>query len=287
MLNDLDNYVNYILNGVSVPEEFQPKINVVYPPNNFIEFERWFCMNYQGDVDVNKTRIYLPIFWTAYYVNNNYGQDKEAINRLQIFIDGLDKTKKYFTIIQYDDGILNDISELDLYQFNMSKPYDYTLPLIGQPHPYKFNFSEKKYIANFVGSITHPIRKHAMSLSNKEGYYISTNYHDPYNYCRVLAESVFTLCYRGYGLNSFRIAEALQYGSIPIYISDAWLKPHNIPFNYYGIKTSDLNGLEDNISSWYQHNNMYAARIGSEYYKEYFTYEGTKDKIIKHLQTLK
>ena len=141
------------------PEKFKQKINTVYPPNNFIEFERWFGERYAPLHE----REYLDIYWTAYYVNNNYGQNKEAIVELQKYLNGLDVSKKYFAICQYDDGILNDISHLDLLQFNMSKNIGYPLPLIGQPHPYVFN-EPKEYFANFIGNKTHPIRNEIEKL---------------------------------------------------------------------------------------------------------------------------
>lgn len=264
---------------IDVPKQFQPQINTVYPPNNFVEFERWFYLNYYGDVS---GREYLPIFWTGYYVNHNYGQDKAALNELQIYIDSLDKNKKYYTLIQYDDSILNDVSHLDLLQFNMSKPYDYPLPLIGQPHPYVFN-EEKKYLANFVGNITHPIREHARTLQGKEGYYISFERHEPEQYCRIIAQSIFTLCYRGYGLNSFRIAEALQYGSIPIYISDEFIEPHRIPFDEYGFKKT----IDDFSFIYFDDLIAYYLEKGGMVYKEAYTYEGTRSKIINHLKNEK
>lgn len=260
---------------VNVPEIFQPVINTVYPPNNHIEYERWFYNQYKGEAE---SREYLPVFWTGYYVNNNYGNDKSAIAKLQVFLNGLDTRKKYFTIIQYDDSILNEISHLDLFQFNMSKPYNYPLPLIGQPHPYIFN-EPKKYLANFVGNITHPIREHAKTLQGNSDYYISFDRHSPEDYCRIISKSVYTLCYRGYGLNSFRIAEALQYNSIPVYISDAFIEAHNVPFESYGIKITKENiGETEKIL-----NEIAPCHIHESVYKEFYTYEGCYKKIIEHL----
>ena len=264
---------------INVPVQFQPIINTIYPPNNEIEFERWFFKNYTGD---ETGREYLPIFWTGFYVNNAYGNDVNAIYELQLYLQSkLDKKKKYFTIVQYDDAILNDVSELDLYQFNMSKSYDYPIPLLGQPHPYKYS-GEKKYLANFVGSLTHPIREHAKSLIGNEDYYISFDRHEPYEYCKIISESVYTLCYRGYGLNSFRIAEAIQYNSIPVYISDEFINPYNIDFNEYGltVKDNEVKYLEEMLLM------TLAIRPCNETIKNLYTYEGCRNKILEHLLTL-
>lgn len=42
---------------------------------------------------------------------------------------------------------------------------------------------------------------------------------------RVIQKSVFTLCPAGYGRWTFRVFEALSYGSIPVIISDGYVKP--------------------------------------------------------------
>src|SRR5690606_25553066 len=122
------------------------------------------------------------------------------------FLNGLDVSKKYWTCVQYDDSILNDVSHLNLLQFNMSKKIGVEIPLLCQPHPFKFT-GGKKWFANFIGSRTHPIRGNADSLRIKDGYYISFEPHNIEKYCLMLHESMFTLCFRGYGANSFRIAE--------------------------------------------------------------------------------
>lgn len=275
---------------IETPEWLRPIINTVYPPNNFIEYERWFYLNYDGDVS---EREYLPIFFCAYWVNNNYGQDMEAYARLVYWIDqNISRDKKIFVVSQYDDGTKVNWQNLgiDCLEFNMSKTGEnkYPLPLIGQPHPYVFN-EEKKYLANFVGNITHPIREHAKTLQGKEGYYISFDRHSPEEYCRIIAQSHFTLCYRGYGLNSFRISEALQYGSTPVYISDKFIEPHNIPFKEYGIKISE-NKLEFLYPSMLYQKEVGVMNekmeVGKIIYQEYYTYEGTRNKILNHLKNV-
>src|SRR5262245_28649341 len=141
MLYSLDRYVNKYMSRIEVPDRFKPVISVVYPPNNHIEFERWIDSQYDG---CNTERIYLPVYWTGYYVNNDYGNDRNAIAHLQGFLDSLDESKKYWTVVQYDDSILNEVSHLDILRFEMSKNYGYPLPLIGQDHPYTFPNEPKK-----------------------------------------------------------------------------------------------------------------------------------------------
>jgi len=271
---------------INTPDWTRPRINVVYPPNSFTEYERWYYENFEGE---QTDREYLPIFYCGYQVNHDYGNDVQAMYELQSYVDSLPTDKKYYTISQYDNGVGVDWKGKDVLEFNMSKKGEnmYPLPLIGQPHPYVFN-SEKKYLCNFVGGMTHPIRNHALTLKDKEGYYISFERHDPLEYCKILSESVFTLCYRGYGINSFRIAEALQYNSIPIYISDEFIEPHNVRFQSYGCKMTvqqfDEAELFMSISRGL---GLKGDTTTTQVYQELYTYEGTKDKILKHLLTLK
>jgi hypothetical protein len=175
--------------------KFQPHIVPVYPPNNEIIFEEWFAENYK---ECSTDRELLPFFPTSYWVNNNYAQDRVAYEEAVNYIDNLDKTKKYFVPCQYDDGCLIDFKNLrlDVLEFNMSKTNGVMIPLLCQPHPYKFK-GGKKWYANFIGGRTHPIRELAERLRNKEGYYISFDSHSIEAYCKMLYESMFTLCFRG------------------------------------------------------------------------------------------
>jgi len=285
MLDDLDKYAtDRLMRYVNVPLRFQPQINVVYPPDNNTEFERWFAQRFTG---ANTDRVYIGVMWCGFQVNHNYGKDERAMLRLQSFIDTLPTEYKYFTISQFDDGVGVDWKGKDVLVFDMSKRGEnhYPLPLIGEQHPYKFDV-KKKYFANFIGNLTHPIREHARKLEGKEGFYISFKQHGIMDYCRVIAQSTFTLCYRGYGLNSFRIAEALQYGSIPVYISDEFIEAHNIQIDTYGVKVheSQLPELEQILADVLleqvlgKHKETDMDKIG-------FSYEGCYQKIIQHLET--
>lgn len=235
---------------IYVPEKFQPKHPFHYPPDNHTEYERWYYENY----DFQETeREYLPIFWTAYYVKNKFGQHKPAMVDLQKFLNTLDRSKKYYTLVQYDGGIQHDLSHLDIQVFSMSGGRtDYPLPLIAMPHPFECKPIDRYKVANFIGKITHPIRTTLVdNYSINPSWYVSRHSHTLEGFCTWITRSVFTLCPRGYGPTSFRIQEALQYGSIPVYISDEWVIPHNIPFTDYGvlIDAADAHRVHDILKS--------------------------------------
>ena len=267
--------------------KFQPHIIPVYPPHNELIFEEWFAEEYKG---CNTDRELLPVFFTSYWVNNNYGNDLKARGELHEFLSIVDKSKKYFVPIQYDDGsMINwDSYGLDVLEFNMSKTNGIMLPLLCQPHPYTFS-GGKKYLVNFIGSRTHPIRNELEKYQGKEGWYISYERHEIEDYCRIISESVFTLCPRGYGTNSFRICESLQYGSIPIYLSDS--SNHVVPFNlnFYSIGLL-LEGLHSGMLD-VKIASLTPEQIATFYenipivYNRYYTYGGCFNEIIKSLET--
>lgn len=261
---------------------FKKTISVIYPPDNTQIFEEWFAEHYS---DVYTDRELIPVFFTSYWVNNNYGNDKKAFNDLQSYIDSLDRGNKYICVCQYDDGVLIDFKDLDVLQFNMSKNIGVSIPLLCKPHPYNFT-GGKKIFANFVGSRTHPIRNYADKLHDTSGYYISFTNHDIESYCRIMHESMFTLCFRGYGLNSFRIAEAIQYGSIPVYISDEFVLPYDVNFEYYGvlIHEKDAHRIDEILQSIEPYEVVKMQERLKEIYDTYYTYEGNLKKIINCIE---
>ena len=267
---------------VVVPEEFKPVQNVIYPPGNILPFERYFDQEF-SKLNPNTFREYLPIHWTAYCVNSNYGGNKIAMDKLQKFIDSLDKSKKYFSIIQNDDGILNDVSGIDLLVYSMGcgKPGYYPIPLISQPlNCQRVELHEKDILYSFFGINTHPIRERLVRELNNE--YVKLESIPIDKYYDILKRSVFAICPRGYGITSFRLYESLFYSCIPIYVSDKFWEAFNIPFDIYGIKITE-NQIKDipNILKNINIPNM--QEIVKQYYEKYFTYQGCFNSIIKTL----
>lgn len=259
--------------------QFQPEIRIIYPETNNPYFEKYYLKNYQ-EVD---GWTYLPVMWTAYYVNNDYGKNYRAMQHLQNYLNNLDRTKKYYTVVQYDDGILSNVSHLDLRVYAMSgKRIDYPLPLICQPHPYTFNF-ERNILANFIGRDTHPVRKEIFKLKGKNLLYVSSDSHNLEAYCYILSTSVFTLCPRGYGQTSFRICEAMQFGSIPVYISNEFIFPHRMPFDYYGV-ICDASKIEETLYSISKEEIKERQERIKKIYQEFFTFEGNVKLIADDLR---
>lgn len=256
-----------------------------YPEDNKNPFEEWYFDSFT-EADARE-RIYLPVFWTGYYIRANYGQKKEAIEHLQGYLSFLDKTKKYYTIVQYDDGILNNLSGLDIRVFSMSgPPMDYPLPLICRPHRYEFT-ERRDIFLSFVGRPTHPLRERLIKdLAHFPDCYITTRPHSLEEYCRILARSVYALCPRGYGPTSFRIMEAMQYGAIPVYLSDKIIDAHfSVCFPGLSIKadeTMDSTPLISMLNEMPQSPEHLAEGI-PYCFEKFYTYEANKRFILENL----
>jgi hypothetical protein len=265
-----------------VPVQFRQKHPFPYPPSNTHEFERWFHDTLKPE-EITGERIYLPVFWTAYWLKSGYGQKPRERQALQAFINSLDRSKKFFTICQYDDGPMIDFKDLDIIVFGMGGGrIDYPIPLLCQPHGFKFD-CKKDIFASFIGSDTHPIRRQLVAeFKGKKDCLVTLDKYPAKEYFHIMSRSVFSLCPRGYGLNSFRIMEAIHMGSIPVYISDQFLLPYNISFAEYGIsvKNDEIKGLYEKIkntdASWF----MTTGRSNSD---GLFTYEGCKKKILENI----
>lgn len=265
-------------NTVTIPSEFRQPDTRLYPVDNTPDFEFWFSQNHIH----TGGRIYLGVLWTSFYKSADFGNAKEPIRRLQNFLNRLDRSRKYFTCCQFDNGILNDLSHLDIKVFSMSgRPMDYPLPLLCQPHAYKPLSNKRHYFANFIGSNTHPIRSEILNIRQKD-WFIDSTHHKLDFYCSVLASSIFTLAPRGYGPSSFRIVEAMQYGSIPVYISDRFIIPHLVPFNTYGVlvRPEQIPHLPEILGAIDIPQKQAAVKRA---YANYYTFESTKKLIERNL----
>lgn len=272
-------------NFIGVPPYLRPMQFSRYPPDNAVTFERWYMDNWNKHDE--RERIYLPIQWTALYCNNGYG-NAPILHSIQKFLQTLDITKKYYTIVQYDDGILNNLDHLDIKVCAMAGPrIDFALPLLCTPHKFNFQPSIKKDIfASFVGSLTHHMRMQMIEqLVDKEDYYVTTKHHNLHDYCHILARSKYALCPRGYGQSSFRIQEAIDFGAIPVYISDEFILPYNMPTFVFGPALE----ADDDINKCLKYIEEVGAddifRICIDHNKQLFTYAGCKAEILNYLST--
>lgn len=257
---------------IRVPPEFMPRHPVMYPGDNVYYSEDWMYLNWSADDEVNGCE-YLPIQWTAYQCNNGNPY------RLKQFVDKIKQPA--WTLVQHDDGIPFDLPD-NIRVFAMSSP-GYPLPLLCTPHRWQFD-EPRSIFASFIGGNTHPIRQQMFdALDGNPFYRVAFRHTDLEQYCGIMARSTFALCPRGYGVSSFRIAEAIQYGSIPVYVSDYFIQPYGIDFNEYGVLIQNAASIHDVLISL-SREDIEAKRKRGEELRHLFTYEGMKEMIIKTLR---
>lgn len=280
----------------NVPNEFKVLTNHEYPPYNRTIFEEFFMYNY-GFKTVDLEYTYLPVLWTNLYISRNYSNGD--MSDLQKYLDSLDRSKKYFTIIQYDDGLLENIEDLNIKVFGAGgggyksdlmklseKNLGYPIPLICNPNPYIIRGRERDILCSFVGSFnTHPIRQKIRDLYEKQ--FVLKDKTDYKVFADMMERSIFSLCPRGYGATSFRICEALQYGSIPVYIYDKPWFPWKDEFDFndigISIPESEIPDILNILQSKTEDEIYQYVESGREIYREYFTYNGCAEKIISKL----
>jgi tetratricopeptide (TPR) repeat protein len=171
--------------------------------------------------NVEHTSIYLPIFWTDVFV-----QYPEALVAVQEYINALDKTYSYYTVLQNSNGLGVTIPDgLDLRVFTAGTyavPGAKTvcIPLLKKEVVKSPQASETGSVI-FAGSLNgysdyKKIRSSMAAIAIDNGWKL---YNGP-QWVREMSMYRFSLCPRGFGPTSFRLAESIQMGLVPIIIWD-------------------------------------------------------------------
>ena len=289
----------------NVPPQFRPHIRKPVPANNTLPFEEWYYSKF-AFADQVENMVYLPVFWNSYYSNHNVQSSGDAaVERLQRFIETLDPEKQYYTICMHPGGILNDTRKLKLKVFGV-KPHvpEYhisyvVLPMACQPHGFVFTDVEKDLFISYVGPQLHPVRKELFELlpADNKKVYISSEQHSLQEYCRILARSRYVICPTGYKTVNFRMAEALQYGAIPI-IYHAALNCVYDPSVYFDVDPQtdkqrfieDINEMETLLGGCIltKESDEFiidrAKYTALAQYKSSFTFDAIKEEIISELK---
>lgn len=285
------------MNIVNLPadlEYLRMNMHFNYPTHNTQIFEEYFYYNFIKQRE-NLNVTYLPIFWTSTYCRRGV---EDTYHDISSVVFNLDKSIPYFTIVQYDDNIFDDLSKLNILIFSSGgwgkyKEKAYPIPLLClSPSNYEQRYPNKKIFSSFVGTIKgrHRIRE---SLKEMYGgisdYYFSE--HVEYNrFIDVMRSTTFSLCPRGYGQTSFRICESLQNDSIPVYIYDDPIIPFYDKFDFNDIgmlvHESEIKDLDKKMRCVTKKQIEDYLANGKLIFKKYFSYNGCYNEIINHLRML-
>lgn len=276
-------------------EDFRPHPRYpTYPPYHTGDYiEDYF---YKRFVSENPTvaRDYIGISWTTLYCQN---EDPG----IQEFLNSLDPNGAYFTICQHDDAPKHVLPKNTIvFSLSRSKPNPLcpnfvVIPAVCSPVP-KLPPVEKDIFASFVGSITHPIRQDVYNVcKNYEGYYFSGKPWSPVvtpdqmnHFLEITKRSKFALCPRGYGNTSFRMYEAMQMNTVPVYISDDFYIPWADEINWGEFcifipsdKIEQIDQILKNITD--EEYNQMVSKM-KDIYPKYFTLDGTYQNILRRIQ---
>ena len=286
--------------GCTSKMEYQETINnlfaplneskAVYPPYPLYHkgpyLEEKFVQHGKKEGD----RYLIPVFWTNLY--------KEHKNELvQNLINKLDPTKKYYCVCTHDDAPLETLPSDTLvfrvgtrHQLRGSKVAPIQIPCTASPVPPR-PVVDKDIPVSFIGSYTHPIREEMLEHVNKD-YTIMMKPQwtevIPEEHFKIFHEvcsrSKFILCPRGYAATSVRMYEAIQYGAVPVYISDEFITPWDDDIDWDKLvikvphdKLSDLSFLIDCCSD----KRLDMVEYGKSIYNRLLSMHGVFDEILR------
>ncbi|MEX2006650.1 MAG: exostosin family protein [Candidatus Saccharimonadales bacterium] len=231
---------------------------------------------------------YLPVFWTRWHLNHNYG--KEGLKELQAEVSkSLIDPQRTFTICQYDDGPVIDLGPVTVFLASRKTKAGLDIPLLRNPLKTPFFKPRKQYLASFVGRLdTHPIRKQmAMALEGRDDIMISDGDKGQKFFVNETLRSYTALCPRGYGGSSFRFYEAMQLGIAPLLIGDIDTRPFKKyiawdSVSFYIKNAEKLPALLDGLD---KKRLKYMGSMAKKTYMNHLQYGKWGDYVIKELET--
>ena len=282
----------YMKNDTLRPKAQYP----VYPPYHQADYLEEYFFNWWNKNKVDTDRNYIDIFWTNIYCNAANGIHPNV--NVQAEIDQLDSAKKYFTVNQHDDGPLETLPMNTLIFSaggNQTRGNIIPIPLICSRIGDSFINETKTILCSFVGSLTHPIRSVlAQAWSNDEDFIFATQnwtQNIPKKNLTIFktltSKSKFTLCPRGYGKSSFRLYEAMQLGSVPVYVSDQHYLPWSdeIDWSEFSvlIKPDQIPDIKEILTSYSDQKINKMVKTAQSIYDKYFSLDGMCIQIAKRL----
>jgi hypothetical protein len=289
-------------------KQFRPSTSVVYPPFKKGRYmEEYFYEYIVAHKDkIESHRVYIPVFWTNLQIHPAFDTQKHNYQALlSIALSKMPTGTKYFTIVQHDDGIKfkleGDVLVFGACTGNIPLPLIYedtNETLVGRRAESNTEMNEKKYLASFIGSQTHTLRrKMKESLVNKtdiilgvqEKWSAAVPQTQAEKFIEVTLNSKFCLAPRGYGRSSFRFFEAILLNTIPVYFWDdkEWL-PYKELLDYskfaVSIHENDIPKTYEILQS-ISDENYTNMLIELNRVKRYFTLEGMSEYILAKIQT--
>jgi len=275
-----------------------------YPPyhkGKYLEqtFLNFYIQNLKEFEKLKHT--FIPVYWTDLYLSKPFLRGE-----LQKELHQLDKNGYYFTVSQHDDAPAEYLPPNTInFSAGGNIPNTIPIPLIASRIP-NITSVDKDIFCSFVGSVSEPsssfgyiahkVRMDMLeALVDKKEYILKPKHWSPDIkkqredlFLDLTSRSVFTLCPRGYGATSFRLYEAMQLNSIPVYIYHK--KPH-LPFedkiNWKEIcvliEHEEINSLDNILKNIDSSRITFMRNLIQNTYETYFTLENLGKNIFNIL----
>lgn len=282
---------------IPIEEKFRPKKQgFIYPIHNsdygveqdfykFLQKNRYLITQDPQKADWH----YLPIFWTRWHLNHNYGKD--GLDELQEEVSKkIINDKKTFTICQYDDGPIVNLGKTIQFLASRKSEVGIDIPLLCATHKLPLFSKSKKYIASFIGRIsTHKLRMEMSEVLFKEKNILIKNGSFSSRYFRnKILSSYISLCPRGYGGSSFRFFESMQLGVAPLLLGDIDTRPFKnfINWNIISFYTKNAGNLKNIILYKTKEELLLMGKIAKETYNDNLTYQKWCPYVLKELKKI-
>ena len=270
-----------------------------YPPYHVGDYlEEFFYKFYlKNKTKFDKTGYTLiPIFWTNIYLRNI------TSSIIQSYINHLPTNTKYFTVSQFDDGIKETLPTNTVNFVAGGNMDGIPIPLICSPIPPQLLAATHKdifcsFVGTYVNSEQYKVRFDLYNyFSNNKNFYFSKPSHwnrqiaeDKFQeFINITKRSTFTLCPRGYGKQSFRLYEAIQLNSIPVFVYDDEFLPFKEKIDWASfcvlVSIENIPNIDIILNNINLDKQQEMLIKGKQIYKDFFTMEGMSNNILKTLQ---
>jgi hypothetical protein len=243
---------------------------------------------------------YLPVYWTRWYLNHDFGNSQEDLNKIQHLVDQIIiDDKKTFTIAQYDDGPKINVGKAIQFLASPQTEGAIPIPLLCKKHKLPPIKSPKKYLASFNGSFeTHPIRAELRKALEANPLVLLESGSTPKRFlARNLTGNSFVnniirsyvgLAPRGYGGSSFRFFEIMQLGTAPCYIGEWDVRPFKkfINWNEISYYVKDINELEELLANLDKNEARRKGKAAKSTFNKELYYQKWCKYVIKELNEL-
>jgi len=211
-----------------------------FPRHNFGLGMEQYCHLYLKEhaEEIKSDYIYLPIYWiNNYYYQSHYQHEKgfHAVQEVEEYLAAnLNHQERYVTVCVCPEGIYEQLPECKLTVLGAAGAGDVPLPLLCAEHP-KRRDVKQDLTASFLGAKdcggagTAVRREMFRTFPQFTGDFYLEDHQSGGSFatdifCSLIYRSRFALAPRGYGKTSFRLYEAMQIGTPPVYIYDEpWL----------------------------------------------------------------